>query len=212
MENQQILSDDSNESTGGGLIRWLVVIMVMALILGLGYWYYSRFIKAPVVAPTPSPEVTEATWKANSEKTVNDFMKYFLKVGEADGQAQALKARDLLSASAQAKLETTTDKSGKLPTNLSDKLILFAGVTSLPSNYQILNTRKNDDGTVDVSTELLYDQEQAHRIFKCILDNNVWLIQEVKNPAKASPTPTPSMTLSPTTTFSPIITPTPIRS
>lgn len=212
MENQQILSDDPNESTGGSLLRWLMVIIVMALILGLGYWYYSRFIASPVASPTPSAEVTEATWKTNSEKTVGNFMGYFLKTGASDGQAQALKARDLLSTTAQAKLETTADKSGKVPPNMVDKLMLFVGVAALPSNYQILNTKKNDDGTVDVSAELIYNQEQAQRIFKCILDNNVWLIQEVRNPGIASPTPTSSMTFSPTPTFSPSITPTPISS
>ena len=211
-QGQEILLPEEGERpSSGGLLRWLIVIIVLGLLLGAGVWYYSHFIIKPAVQPTPSSEVTEAIWKTKSEKTVNDFLTYWLKT-KTDAQEQAKKARDLLTVAAQAKLETLKDSSGKSYSELKDKLMAFLELSEFPKEYQIFTTKKIDEKTVEVTIKLNYNQESALRVFTVILEGSGWLIDGVSkesilkspspalSPAGVSPSPIASPSSLPTTT------------
>lgn len=174
--------------------------MILGLLFGGGYWYYSRHIMKPAVAPTTSPEATEAVWKTKSEKTVNDFLGYWLKsASDAEG---AKKARDLLTIGAQAKLEILKDQNGNNFANLKDKLTAFLELSGFPTDYQLISTKKIDEKTVEVSVKFNHPQGLETRVLTCLLEGNAWLIDAVKKEsiiATPSSSPSPSPTISSTT-------------
>lgn len=192
--NQDVLDKNSEDMPSSSpILRWFIVILIIGLLLGGGYWYYSKYIAKPVIAPTPSSEVTEAIWKTKSEKTVKDFINYW--VNSASLSDQAGKARDLLSIGAQAKLETFKDKDGKNYSDLKDKLTAFVLVGSIPKNFQLMTTKKIDEKTVEVT----YKMDAYVRIFVVNFEGNSWLIDQVKEQS-VTPSPIPSIISSPSNT------------
>jgi hypothetical protein len=182
----------------------------MALLLSGGYWYYTSYI-VQKATPIASPSATEAVWKTKSEKTVNDFMGYFLKTRDTNGAEQAKKARDLLSITAQAKLETVKDKTGQSPGDLNAKLDALMLEQGLPIGYQIISTKKIDEQTVEISIKLSYNNKSDVRIFSVVWEGSAWLIDSIKeNTGQISPSPANSSTpsISPSA-VSPLPSPTP---
>jgi len=197
IDNQEILQNNEQDApSSSAILRWLIVIIILGLLFGSAYWYYYRYIVKPAPAPSPSPEATEAVWKTKSEKTTNDFLNYWFNSAKI-GENEAQKARDLLTIAAQAKLETIKDPSGENYSSLSDKLIAFIGLESIPQSYQIITTKKIDERTVEVSVKFMYDKEPSTRIFTVVLEGNIWLIDSVQKESVLSPTISPSLSPSP---------------
>lgn len=170
----------------------------MALLLGGGYWYYTGYI-VQKTTPMATPSATEAVWKTNSEKTVNDFMGYFLKTRDTNGTEQAKKARDLLTITAQAKLETIKDKTGQSPSDLIAKLNALMLEESLPENFQIIYSKQIDEKTVEVSLKLSYNNRSDVRLFTIVWEGSAWLIDSI------GPSPSPSVSVSPSSMPQPTI-------
>lgn len=185
----------------------------MALLLGGGYWYYTGYIVQKAITPSPSPSATEAVWKTKSEKTVNDFMDYFLKTRDTNGTEQAEKARDLLTITAQAKLETIKDKTGQSPSDLIAKLNALMLEESLPENFQIIYSKQIDEKTVEVSLKLSYNNRSDVRLFTIVFEGSAWLIDSIKeNTVTISPSPSASPSPSPSVSVSPSSMPQPTTS
>ncbi len=196
-------SETPGESSGGGILKWLIVTIVILIIGGGGYWYYANYIIGTKgqAMPSPSVEVTVAIWKIKSEKTITDFLDFWLKSSStSDGLIQANKARDLLTIVAQAKLETTKDANGKDLSDLSAKLNYFLGSAEKARSYEIISTQKIDENTVTVKVNLIYTGPKV-KVFTVTQENNIWLIDKVVDSNASSPSPSPSI--------SPSISPTP---
>lgn len=203
-------SETSGESPGGGILKWLIVVIVILLIGGGGYWYYANYIigSRGQAAPSPSVEITEAIWKTKAEKTVTDFLDFWLKSSStSDGQIQAKKARDLLTIVAQAKLETTKDTNGKDLADLSAKLNYFLGSADKARSFEIISTQQIDENTVEVKVNLVYASPRV-KVFTLTQENNIWLIDKVVD-YDSTIIPSPSPTTSTSPTVSPSISPTP---
>lgn len=211
-QGQEILQpEDTDTPSSGTYLRWLIVIVILGLLFGGGYWYYSRYIMKPTVAPTVSPEVTEAVWKTKSEKTVNDFLGYWLK--SENDEEQAKKARDLLTIAAQAKLEILKNQNGNNFSSLKDKLTAFLELPGFPKDYKFIITKKIDEKTVEVTAKFNYPQGSEVRVFTCLLEGNAWLIDAVKYESITatpliSPSPSPSSSSSINSSPSPTMSPT----
>lgn len=192
--NPEVLDKNTDDMpSSSGILRWFIVILIVGLLGGGGYWYYMRYIAKPVIVPTPSSEVTEAVWKTKSEKTVKDFINYW--VNSASYPDQAGKAKDLLSIAAQAKLETLKDKDGNNYSELMDKLTAFMLFQIIPKDFQLMSTKKIDEKTVEVT----YKIDTSTRIFVLNIEGNSWLIDQVKEQS-ASPSALPSIMSSPSST------------
>jgi hypothetical protein len=202
LENSSIPPEPRNS-----LLKWLMVLIIILLVGGAGYWYYSTYIAGGKgrVSPSPSVEVTDAPWKVKSEKTVNDFMGFWLASGATtDGIVQAKKARDLLTIAAQARLETTKGSDDKPVTIIANQLDIFVGVKEKPSGYEIIATKKIDERTVEVRLSLKFNVNPTQdKVFTLTSEGNIWLIDQVKDyqgiSASPSPSPSPSATPQPNT-------------
>ena len=199
LENSSLPPEPRNS-----LLRWLMVIIIILLVCGAGYWYYSTYILGGNgrVSPSPSLEVTEAPWKVKSEKTVNDFMGFWLASGATnEGNVQAKKARDLLTIAAQARLETAKGPDDKSVTIIANQLNIFVGAKERPSGYEIIGTKKIDEKTVEIRLALKYNNNTPlDKIFTLTSEGSIWLIDTVKDynaiqSFSASPSPSPSTTL-----------------
>lgn len=212
-QGQEILQNDNPDTpTSSVLLRWLMVMVISGLVLGGGYWYYSRFIVPSVVTPSPSPEITEAVWKTKSEKVVNDFLNYWQKSAQNNGDEQAKKARDLMSINAQAKLETLKNSSGQPYLVLKDKLTAFLGLDGITSGFKISNSRKIDEKTVEITVVFSFSNtnQSVSRVLTTLIVDNIWLVDAVReNSVLASPSPSPTPTPSPTSSPSPGLSPSP---
>jgi len=180
-----------------GILKWLILVMVMLIIGGGGYWYYATYLigTGGKATPSPSVEITEAIWKTKSEKTVTDFLNFWLKsANTSDGEIQAEKARDLLTIAAQAKLATTKGANGQELTNLSEKLNYFLGSAEKARRFEIISTGQIDENTVEVKVNLIYASPKV-KIFSLTQENNIWLIDDVvdyNSPVTPSSFPSPS--------------------
>ena len=204
--NQNVLEHDSSSEPGGSLVRWAIVIIIILLVSGAGYWYYSVYIVGGKgrVSPSPSLEVTEAPWKTKSEKTTTDFLDFWLKSDNTtEGIVQAKKARDLLTISGQARLETTKDAEGNPIEIIASQLDVFVDVQERPSGYEIMATKQIDERTVETRVTFNYNQTNTFKdkVFTLTSESSagsIWLIDAVKEytgvatPAMASPSPSPS--------------------
>ncbi len=200
--NQNVLENPSGVPSaagepGGGMLKWVIVVVVIILIGAAGYWYYANYIIGTrgQTSPSPSAEVTEAIWKTKSEKTVKDFLGFYLESSStADGQIQTKKARDLLTIVAQARLETIKDANGQTPADLNVKLNLFLGASEKAKSFTIVSTQKIDESKVEVKVNLNYASPKL-KVFTVLSENNIWLIDAVKdydlspsvNPVSPSP-------------------------
>lgn len=210
------IQDEKNESSP---LKWLLIGVIAAALIGGGYWYYSAYINKGNVAPTPEVEVTDAPWKTKSEKVTTDFLTFWAKSSDSEeGIIQAKKARDLLTIAAQAKLETFKDDKGNLITSISSQLDHFLGASDLPAgeagkttNFEISFSRKIDEETVEVRASLSYATPRD-KIFTIFNVGGSWLIDSVKDwptspSPEISPTITPTATTSPTPSISPTLSP-----
>lgn len=199
--NQDILEGPEPEpSESSGILRWLIVALVFALIVGGGIWYYMYYIQGGgKIEPSPSVEVTEAVWKTKSEKTVTDFLNYWASSGSSGEQLiNAKKAKDLLTISAQARLETFKD--GETPiTDVSKQLDRFIEVTSKTTKFIIISSSKTDDKNVQVKIKLNYPTP-VDKVVYLMSENNIWLIDKIVNsevPFQSSIGPSANVTPSP---------------
>lgn len=204
LENSSVPPEPRNS-----LLKWLMVIIIILLIGGAGYWYYSTYILGGKgrVSPSPSLEVTEAPWKVKSEKTVNDFMGFWLASSASNkDNVQAKKARDLLTITAQARLETTKGTDDKPVTIIANQLDIFVGIKTRPSDYEIIATKQVDERTVETKVGLKYnDNTTQDKVITLTSEGNIWLIDAIKDynaNQSFSASPSPSATPQPTNTSS----------
>lgn len=184
----------------GGLLKWIIVGLIIVLVIGAGYWYYANYIIGTRGHPGPSPsvEVTEPAWKTKAEKTVSDFLNFYLKSSNtADGQVQSQKAKDYLTIVAQAKLETIKDSTGKTPSDLNTKLNLFVGSSEKAQSFEIVSAKKIDEETVEIKVNLNYAQVKLKVITVKSIDN-IWLIDQIRDYQETLVSPSSSILPSPT--------------
>lgn len=205
--DHNVLENPMNESPlagdrPGGSLKWIIVGIIILLVAGGAYWYYTNYIIGTRGHPTPTPsvEITEPVWKTKSEETVNDFLNFYLKSSETtDGQIQAEKAKDLLTIVAQARLETIKDSSGKIPSNLSTRLNLFIGSEAKAQSFEIVSAKQIDEETVEIKVNLNYTQSMPAspagklKVFTLKSIDNIWLIEQIRDYQEIVVSPSPSL-------------------
>ena len=200
MVDQEILEDEEKPADKGNktyIYIGLGILLIIALVIGI--YYIFKILPSRKIEPSPSPTITEEIWKVKSQKNVNDFMSFWSKsLTSTNGEQYALKAKDLLSNVAQAKLETYKDSDGKAITKVSEQLSKFIGVDTPPKSIDIFFTNKIDEKNVENRAYLFYDSTSSQArvlVFNNISEGGIWLIDSVANKGKQtveSPKPSPS--------------------
>ncbi|KKQ74626.1 MAG: hypothetical protein US94_C0001G0027 [Berkelbacteria bacterium GW2011_GWB1_38_5] len=189
----------------GNVVKWFVIAVIIALTIGGSFWYYKTYIvNGSAVTSSPDINITEAEWKTKSEKVVTSFLDFWSNSSSTEeGKIQGSKAKDLLTISAQAKLATYKDEKGEFYSNILLQLNQFLSVKEKPVDFQISSSKQIDESTVESKIVLNYPNNPTNRIVKTILENNIWLIDAVKEnvdvspSAVVSPSPIASSTASP---------------
>lgn len=190
--DQNLAEGQIEPSGSGNLLMWLIGFLIIGLLLGGGYWFYNQYIvKSSKPGPTPSMEVTTASWKVKTDKVINDFLDFWSKSSPG-------KARDLLTIAAQAKLATFKDDSGNIIGDISIELDKFINVTAKTNEYEIVGTKLLNDRTVETQVRLIYNQSPPYqdRVFSLVSENNLWLIDSIDS-VVSSLSPSPTITTSP---------------
>lgn len=180
---------------------YIAIGIIFLLILAAGYYYIYKILPSRKVVPTPSPSSTEQIWKTKSEKNVTDFIDLWSKAISSTNYLQyALKARDLLSNVAQARLETYKDKDGKPITIVSEQLSKFIGLDKRPESIEIYSSTKIDEKNVEVRVYLFMESNSSQArvlVFNNINEGGIWLIDTITDKGiqtVESPKPSPLLT------------------
>lgn len=180
---------------------YIAIGIIFLLILAAGYYYIYKILPSRKVVPTPSPSSTEQIWKTKSEKNVTDFIDLWSKAISSTNYLQyALKARDLLSNVAQARLETYKDKDGKPITIVSEQLSKFIGLDKRPESIEIYSSTKIDEKNVEVRVYLFMESNSSQArvlVFNNINEGGIWLIDSIADKGTQtveSPKPSPLLT------------------
>lgn len=202
--DKEILEDDEKPTNKGSktyVYIGLGILLIIVLVIGI--YCIFKILPSKKTVPSPSPTVTEEAWRVKSEKNVNDFMDLWSKsLTSSNGEQYALKARDLLTNVAQAKLATYKDKDDQPIEKVSDELSKFIGLDAPPKSIKIYSTNKIDEKNVENRIYLFYDSATSQArvlVFNNISEGGIWLIDSVADKgteAVESPkiSPSPSST------------------
>ena len=168
--------------------------ILLIIVLVIGIYYIFKILPSKKTPASPSPSITEELWRIKSEKNVNDFMDLWSKsLTSTNGEQYALKARDLLTNVAQAKLATYRNKDGQPIEKVSAELSKFIGQDTPPKSIKIYSTNKIDEGNVEVRLYLYYDEEPGKvRVLNInnISEGGIWLIDSIIDKGiQAAPSP-----------------------
>jgi len=170
-----VISESKNKFLKIGVIIVIVLVIILA-----GLVAYQKVVAPAIAKPSPTPIATDPIWKSKSQSNVNNFLDLWTKsIGTTNSDEYAIKARDYLTVTAQAKILTYVDNMGNSINNVSLQLTNFVG-SPAPESYSISEVTQIDEKTVDISVTFV-DETTSTKIFTTKSENEVWLINSARN-------------------------------
>ncbi len=157
--------------------KWPIIAIAALIIIVAVFKEYTT----PEVIITPTPSPSEEVWKTKSEKNVRAFIDNWINSfsAEVTSETYALKAEDLLTNVARAKLAAYKDEKGNPITKVSLALNKFVGISLRPQSYEIISTTKIDEENVEVRANIIIGSSTKVLLFNTTSVGGMWLIDSV---------------------------------